>query len=250
MLPCGLGSSCLVRRCLLRSKPAAQLGWMRLPPYSEPTFKLSIWQVGKRTMADEAGDIRVLTVTSEVNVGKLAGATVKTIEAQGQVELAARGPKAVHNAVKTLALSSKYLQQNGTKEVVAASVKKVVSKHEQDGEERTSISYNFLAKPVDPPAQEKEVNFSVAKDTNTGAMAGELAKALQNRGSVTLGGMGPSATNNAVKAIIIADAYMADHFDKGDALTIVPWQDKVEAQGVGESWRILMHCEPRLKWTA
>eukprot|EP00971_Amphidinium_carterae_P002046 40562-Amphidinium_carterae.2 len=38
-------------------------------------------------------------------------------------------------------------------------------------------------------------------------MAGELAKvpaayagALQNRGSVTLGGMGPSATNNAVKA--------------------------------------------------
>mmetsp|Transcript_49616 Transcript_49616/g.91571 ORF Transcript_49616/g.91571 Transcript_49616/m.91571 type:complete len:265 (-) Transcript_49616:8-802(-) len=264
MLGRRLGSSFFAGRCLLRTTRASQIAW-KGRPQNVATFNLTAdpwasWAPGpidRRGLASEAGDDggrKVLTSTAEVNIGRLAGAATKTIEIQGDVEFVARGPKAVHNAVKAIALSTQYLQQNtgddtGSK-AIGASIKKVATKTEIDGEERQTIEYRFLAKPVAAPQREKEVNFSVAKDTNTGAMAGELVKALQSRGSVTLGGMGPGATNNAIKAIIIADAYMADHFDKGDALTIIPWQEKVEAQGVGESWRLLMHCEPRLKWYA
>uniref|UniRef100_A0A7S2AH25 Uncharacterized protein n=1 Tax=Alexandrium andersonii TaxID=327968 RepID=A0A7S2AH25_9DINO len=64
--------------------------------------------------------------------------------------------------------------------------------------------------PAPPSTEGRAPEIFIASGTNVGQAAGLIARLLESNGLVTIGGMGPIATSNALKALIIARSYLTE----------------------------------------
>lgn len=77
----------------------------------------------------------VLKVSAQSRPGAVAGAIAGTIREKGKVEVHAIGAGAVNQAVKAIAIASRYLSTNGLEIVCVPSFTDIVI----NGEERTAV---------------------------------------------------------------------------------------------------------------
>ncbi|MCL5960918.1 MAG: stage V sporulation protein S [Chloroflexi bacterium] len=77
----------------------------------------------------------VLKVSAQSRPGAVAGAIAGTIREKGKVEVHAIGAGAVNQAVKAIAIASRYLSTNGLEIVCIPSFTDIVI----NGEERTAV---------------------------------------------------------------------------------------------------------------
>jgi len=85
----------------------------------------------------------VLKVSAQSRPGAVAGAIAGTIREKGRVEVHAIGAGAVNQAIKAVAIASRYLSTNGLEIVCIPSFTDIVI----NGEERTAVKLLVESRP-------------------------------------------------------------------------------------------------------
>mmetsp|Transcript_69557 Transcript_69557/g.192408 ORF Transcript_69557/g.192408 Transcript_69557/m.192408 type:complete len:225 (-) Transcript_69557:7-681(-) len=185
-----------------------------------------------------------LVSTRSVNVGRLAAAVAARIRTRGRCAVKAVGPLPCHNALKSVVIASSFLHDEHAGKGLAVTP-------EQDFERRRTapsgritdtslmrLQVRLLPRP--PVGEGKMPEVFIASGTNVGQAAGMIARITESRGLVTVGGMGPAATSNALKALIIAQSYMAE-LSNGKALVAFVSSEKFKEKSE-ERTRLVMSC--------
>eukprot|EP00928_Gymnodinium_smaydae_P092136 TRINITY_DN75941_c0_g1_i1.p1 TRINITY_DN75941_c0_g1~~TRINITY_DN75941_c0_g1_i1.p1 ORF type:complete len:286 (+),score=64.21 TRINITY_DN75941_c0_g1_i1:80-859(+) len=201
-----------------------------------------------------------LLSSAKVNVGKLAGAVSERVRTEGQCYIQAVGPDPCHNALKAVIIAGTYLESAAA----GADVELAVTPEKSFLEGRVAPSgrttdtafLNLLVRqlPAAPAASaagdaasaagasEAPKDVVVGSDTNVGKAAGLVATRMQENGAVTIGCMGAASSAKALKAVIVAQKYLADYLGEDNVLAASVRTEKFRTQGGEDMKRLVLSC--------
>ncbi|CAJ1450367.1 unnamed protein product [Effrenium voratum] len=187
-----------------------------------------------RFAARSFAELRMLKVGAETSVGRLAGAVAGEMLKDQQVAMDACGPKAQLTALKAVTQASTYLNlERPGMQVAVEPWPERIAGHDQQPE-TSAIRLHLTLVPEFLP---KEADVRMARETNPGEAAKEVAKFIRAKGAVTLAGMGQEPMSRALKAMMMARAMLGDDA-LGKGLVAAPSRQKS-----GEFYRMVLHCQ-------
>mmetsp|Transcript_82263 Transcript_82263/g.129523 ORF Transcript_82263/g.129523 Transcript_82263/m.129523 type:complete len:251 (+) Transcript_82263:64-816(+) len=185
-----------------------------------------------------------LVSTTTSNVGRFAGAIAGRIRERSSCHVDAIGPAALYNAVKSIVIAGTYLNESHAGQCLAAFPEKinVADNHTEDN--RVSKAWRVKVALIKSTVEElSDPALYVARDTNTGLLAGLVAKGLKERGQTDLGAMGAPAISNAFKALLITRTYMKEDLDlQKETIVATARSNAFKISSGEERSRIILSC--------
>lgn len=182
-----------------------------------------------------------LLCPARANVGKLAGAMANRIQQDTFCEVESVGPEALLKALKSVIFAERYLQEAQLGKCLGAAPRKVVVPAKAAGLPETSMIRLRVRPLPEQPARLEQPHFLAAGDTNPGLLAADIAACLRESGAVSVGSMGAHATSRSVKAIMIAQVYLASMLGQRKELVMVPHMDSFATRDE-ERFRVVLSC--------
>lgn len=213
-------------------------------------IKVSNWlqQGVQRRYVASSDNSQTMRMGKDTNLGNLAGAIAERVRTGGVLTLDAVGPKQTHQALKSVIMANGFLKDRGGhegKQLAVTPEKRFVELEEEEqvaeSGPRTMLRLHMQLVPEGSRADQPDIK--VAATTNTGWLAGHLTKRLKEADAATLGGMGATSSNNSLKAMLIAQAFLKESLTGGRVLAVSVWDDKVKPKaGKEDASRMMMSC--------
>lgn len=177
----------------------------------------------RRSFAAEATESRgtskagPLISGKDVNVGKMAGALANQIRESGACRIDCIGAMPIYSAVKAVNIASGYLEDSHPGQRLCIHHEWVTQPASEAPAGIDTKLLRFHVKPVTPPSIKDEPELiMVSAKTNTGLAAGLISRVIEQSGGAALSCMGSASVTNAVKAMGIAQSYLAKRDALGD----------------------------------
>eukprot|EP00933_Yihiella_yeosuensis_P049756 TRINITY_DN4704_c0_g1_i1.p1 TRINITY_DN4704_c0_g1~~TRINITY_DN4704_c0_g1_i1.p1 ORF type:complete len:263 (+),score=31.02 TRINITY_DN4704_c0_g1_i1:62-790(+) len=187
---------------------------------------------------------RPLLGTSQVNVGRLAGAMTGRIRSGDPCIVDAIGPEACNKVVRSFMLASEYIQDTHKGKQLAFELQRVIAPAR--GSNPETVKLRFHSTLVDQFPLPDRPDLVTARDTNPGVLAGELQNLLLQRGDsgiVVIGGLGARAISMCLKTMQMAHKYMQKHLKQDEALLAVCSSQQIPVKDSEETrWRFVLSC--------
>lgn len=180
------------------------------------------------------------------NTGVFAGAVAKRVRDAGDCEIYAVGALPCQNAIKSIELATKYLQQEegyDGMELAFTVEKRILPQSvapQTKRVEETAVMCLHV-RPL-PAAVVEEPEVMVAADSNPGVAAGLLRSLVQERGMGSMTAMGERALNQALKTLLITEVYLKEHLE-GRLVAATPRLERFD-DGANTRHRIVLSCFP------
>lgn len=164
----------------------------------------------------------------------------------GDCEIYAVGALPCQNAIKSIELATKYLQQEegyDGRQLNFTVEKRVLpqSVAPQNRKVEETAVMCLHVRPL-PAAAVEEPEVMIAAETNPGIAAGLLRSLVHERGQGSMAAMGERALNQALKTLLIAEVYLKDHLE-GRHLGVTPRLERFD-DGTNSRHRIVLSCSP------
>eukprot|EP00668_Euglena_longa_P009820 GGOE01011889.1.p1 GENE.GGOE01011889.1~~GGOE01011889.1.p1 ORF type:complete len:286 (+),score=75.30 GGOE01011889.1:98-859(+) len=166
---------------------------------------------------DDFGDEPVLKVASKSNIHALAGAIAKRMRAGGQVQMVAIGPDSVNQAMKAIAISRTYLEDDLLDVAVAPEFLRIPGR-DPSQVQRSAIQFivhscvcleqKGAARDQKPTVDAETSQLKVAGSSTPSFTAGAIAKRIRLGARCAVVSMGADSINQAVKAVAIARTFL------------------------------------------
>lgn len=180
----------------------------------------------------------VLKVASRSNIHTLAGAIAIRLRSGRDVQLVAIGPESVNQAVKAIAVTRSYLEDDPIDLVATPEFLRVTSTDALQAQ-RSAVRFTLAACPNNltkgeirdqqPTTDPLTSRLKVAGTSSPAVASGAIAERVRLGARCAASAMGPESVNQTVKAVALARIFLRrDHLD-------VTFQPKFILLSVGEA---------------